>query len=249
MKIFAIAFAAMTVLSSPSSALAASPSPKLEVKYFGLRGAAETARIILALADQDYTDTRYEMTPGTFEAPEFKKAKESGDLDMNMGRAPLLVVDGKTTIGQSKAIERFLAKTFGLMGESDIEAAQIDCIAEHCRDIKDTQMKKGFSAFSRDKTEEEKAEARKGWFENDMPTMLEKLEKAVKLTSQKDSYAVGDKNSYADVVIFSLLKDCYDKEDTEEAAKDCSMLLAIAERIAKDSNVSKWVKERPKSMF
>lgn len=84
-----------------------------------------------------------------------------------------------------------------------------------------------------------------------MPEMLEKLEKAVKLTSGEEGYSVGNKNSYADVSIFSLLKDCMekDKEYAIAAAKDCSVLLAIADRIANDANVSKWVSERPKSMF
>lgn len=249
MKLLAIAITAAMSSLSTSSALAA-PS-NLELKYFTARGAAETSRIILALADEKYTDTRYEITPGTMTAPEFLKEKESGALDANMARAPLLIADGQP-IGQSKAIERFLAKKFGFMGESDIASAQIDCIAEHCRDIKDGQMKKGFSMFNRDKTDEEKAAAQKEWFETDMPAMLGKLQKAVQITSEKDGYAVGGKNTYADVAIFSLLGDCTmqsDQEGTLKAAEECSLLLAISDRIAKDSNVSKWIEERPESMF
>ena len=79
------------------------------------------------------------------------------------------------------------------MGDLDLDAAQIDYIAEHCRDVKDAQMRKEFSAFIRDKSDEEKTEARKEWFETDMPVMLEKVEKAVKLTSGKDGYAFGEK--------------------------------------------------------
>jgi len=239
----------ISTITSTSNALAAPPN--LELKYFGARGAAETARIILALANKEYKDTRFEITPGTMSAPEFLAAKESGDLDMNLGRAPLLLVDGKP-LGQSKAIERYLAKTFGLMGESDFEAAQIDCIAEHCRDVKDAQMKKGFSAFNREKNEEEKAKARKEWFEIDMPTMLDKIEKSIKMTSAKEGYAVGDKNSYADVAIFSLLRDCTmqsDQDETLKAAGGCKLLMAIADRIASDENVSKWIQTRPSSMF
>ena len=44
------------------------------------------------------------------------------------------------TIGQSKAIERYLARRFGLMGENAEDEAMIDCIAEHCRDVKDAAM-------------------------------------------------------------------------------------------------------------
>ena len=184
-------------------------------------------------------------------APVFLAAKEAGGLDINLGRAPLLMVDGYHPIGQSKAIERFLAKKFDLMGDSDIAAAQIDCISEHCRDVKDAAMRKGFSAFTRDKTDEQKAAARMEWFQTDMPLMLTKLEKAVQLTSGGDGYAAGEKNSYADVSIFSLIRDCgqADQEDTLKAAEQCSLLLAIADRIANHVNVAKWVNERPASMF
>jgi len=252
MKVVSIAVALISAVSS-SSALAA--TPKLELQYFEARGAAETARILLALADESYTDTRYEITPGTMDAPEFLAAKEAGDLDMNLGRAPLLLVgekDSQKPIGQSKAIERFLSKQFGLMGDDDIEAAQIDCVSEHCRDIKDAQMKAGFSFFNRDKSDDEKAEARNKWFGTDMPLLLEKLQKSVEITSAKEGYAVGSKNSYADVVIFSLLRDCTmeaEQDDTLKAAENCQVLLDIAARIKGDSNVAKWVEERPKSMF
>jgi glutathione S-transferase len=244
----------IAALLHSSTALAASTTntkKMMELKYFNARGAAETIRTILAITGEDYIDTRFEITPGTMNAPEFIKAKENGDLDMNLGRAPLLVTS-EGVIGQSKAIERYLAKKFDLMGSSDIEAAQIDCIAEHCRDVKDAAGKKGFSSFNREKTEDEKAAARKEWFENDLPTMLEKVEKTISLTSGASGYAVGSKTSYADIAIFSLLKDCtfqQDAEDTVKAADKCTKLLEIANRIAGDEKVSKWIENRPQTMF
>ena len=235
---------------SRALAIGKSETPRsFELKYFDARGAAETSRIIFAIADEEYIDTRYEITPGTMVAPDFVKAKERGELDMNLARAPLLVADSGAMIGQSKAIERFLAKKFGLMGSSDIEAAQIDCIAEHCRDVQTAQRNKGFSFFNREKSEEEKAAARKEWFETDMPTMLEKIEKSITLTSAKSGFAVGSSNSYADVAIFSLLKDCLDSEDSMKAAEKCDNLLSISKRISNDEKVLKWVENRPKTNF
>lgn len=234
--------------SSPSSPILRN----LEVKYFNAKGAAESIRVILALTNTPYKDTRFEIPPGSMESPEFKAAKEAGDLDMNLGRAPILIVNDNQIIGQSRAIERFLAKQLGLMGTNAIEEAQIDCIAEHCRDVKDMAQRKGFSAFTRNKTDEEKAIARKEWFEQDLPTMLQKIETAVQKTSQKSGYSMGSSNSYSDVCIFSLLRDCtmqMDQEETIEAAKDCKLLMSIADRIAKEENVAKWVSERPIGWF
>jgi glutathione S-transferase len=241
----------LTALSTLFSSFALAAPSSLELKYFDVRGAIETARIILALGKHEYKDTRYTLTLGSMEAPEFKEAKESGALDANLGRAPLLVVDDSHIIGQSKVIERYLAKKCGLMGSSDIEEAQIECIAEHCRDIKDAAAKKGFSFFSRDKTDEEKAAAKKEWFEEEMPTMLGKLEKAIQIYSGGDGFAFGTSTSYADVAIFSLLKDCIQEEAeaTWKAAANCPSLLAVAEKIASDEGVSKWVADRPVTMF
>ncbi len=242
-----------SIITHPSNAFAASPSTSsMELKYFDGRGAAETSRIILALADEQYKDTRYKLAPGTFDAPEFKAAKENNELDINLGRAPILITDNGSVIGQSKAIERYLCKKFGFMGSTEIEEAQIDCIAEHCRDVKDAAMRKGFSMFNKEKSDEEKAEARKEWFEVDMPLMLGNIEKAIGVTGGESGYAVGKSNSYADISIFSLLKDCTtqsDAEDTLNAAEKCEKLMAIADRIASDDKVSKWVESRPTTMF
>mmetsp|Transcript_22977 Transcript_22977/g.34226 ORF Transcript_22977/g.34226 Transcript_22977/m.34226 type:complete len:250 (+) Transcript_22977:55-804(+) len=247
---FQFLLSVIAVVAQTSTALAAAGGPPT-LKYFDARGAAETARIILTFAGEEYNDSRYEIEPGTMSAPEFLKAKETGELDMNLNRVPLLITEGGEIIGQSKAIERYLAKKFGLMGSSDVEAAQIDCVAEHCRDVKDAAARKGFSFFSQ-KSDEEKAVARKEWFESDLPAMLEKIEKSVSLTSTESGYAVGNKSSYADIAIFSLLKDCTmeaEKEDTLKAAEKCSALLAIANKIASDEKIVAWVESRPKTRF
>jgi hypothetical protein len=70
-----------------------------------------------------------------FSKPEFDAAKASGELYINMDRVPLLTINGET-VGQSKTIERFLAKKCGFAGSTDMEAAQIDMWCEHLADIK-----------------------------------------------------------------------------------------------------------------
>jgi len=222
-----------------------------QLKYFDIRGAAETCRVIFALGEEDYMDLRYKINKETFQSPEFNEAKESGDLKLNLNRAPVLVTPDGKTIGQSKAIERYLARRFGLMGKTPEEEGMIDCIAEHCRDVKDAARQKGFSQFTRNKTDEEKAEARREWFENDMPTMLMKIEEAVKETSEAEGYSFGATTTYADVAIWALLRDCFpaDLEDTTKASEKCVVLNAIADQIQSHPGVAKWLAERPDSSF
>jgi glutathione S-transferase len=211
---------------------------------------AETSRILFAISGEKYDDARYEIDPATFKSTAFLEAKEAGDLKLNLNRAPVLITPQGTTIGQSKAIERYLARRFSLMGQSPEDEAAIDCIAEHCRDVKDAAMRKGFSMFTRNKTDEEKAAARKEWFEADMPEMLLKIEQAVKETGSL-GYAFGSTLSYADVIIWALLRDCSaaDLEDTVKASASCSALNAISENVAANPGVAKWLSERPESMF
>ena len=223
----------------------------ITIKYFDARGAAEGSRLLLAIAGEDYNDERFTITPGSFDSPGFKAAKEDGSLSMNMNRAPVMIVDGTTTIGQSKAMERYLANRFGLMGSNPIEAALIDCISEHCRDVKDAQMAKRFSMFVKDKTDEEKAIAQKEWFETDMPAMLAKLETSVKQCGGTNDCAVGNSVSYADVAIYLLLKECFPAYQvaTLAAAEDCPTLLACCETVANHPGVKDWIEKRPKTNF
>lgn len=234
---------------SAASALATSVS-QYRLRYFDIKGAAETSRILFALGGEVYDDGRFSIDQKTFSSPAFNEAKESGELKMNLNRAPVLITPSGVTIGQSKAIERYLSRRFGLMGETPEDEAMIDCIAEHCRDVKDAAMRKGFSRFAKGKTDEEKAELRKEWFESDMPEMLGKIEAVVKDTGS-EGYAYGSSTSYADVVIWALLRDCMaaDLEDTTKAAESCTALNAIADKLAANDGVAKYLKERPESMW
>jgi len=103
----------------------------LKLNYFNGRGLGETARLILAVANETYEDFRYplkiiDMTTYDMERPEFDEAKASGKLWKSMGKVPFLNVGGDTVISQSKAIERYLAGRFNMMGSSPEEAALID---------------------------------------------------------------------------------------------------------------------------
>jgi len=229
-------------------ALHALAMPKLQ--YFDARGAAELTRVLLKLSGKEFIDTRYKIGPG-FDAPEFKADKASGALAMNLDRAPLLVLP-QGQLGQSKAIERFVAYEGGLMGGSAFEAAQIDMLAEHVRDVKDAQGRKGFGPFSRDKTEEEKKALAEEWYSSDLPSWLRRIEACVVGLSGRDaSHAVGGAMSYADVCIWALLREGTPEDIAlvASASAECPTLNCIADTVAANPVVATWVEERPKTMF
>ena len=98
-----------------------SPAKKIKLVYFDAKGVVEMTRIMLKVSGLEFEDVRFSIKVkegGGFETPEFASVKESGELKANMDRAPVLMV-GDVSIGQSKAIERYIAKTCNFMGEGD----------------------------------------------------------------------------------------------------------------------------------
>lgn len=95
--------------------------------YFDARGAAEPIRLLFAAAETEYEDSRYgvEFKDGAPSAPGFYEDKSQGKFIANLNRLPIMEVDG-VKVGQTKAIERFLARRFDMMGSNDLEEAAID---------------------------------------------------------------------------------------------------------------------------
>ncbi|KAL7545298.1 hypothetical protein ACHAWF_008649, partial [Thalassiosira exigua] len=137
--------------------------------------AAETQRVFLALGEVAYINARYKIDPVTFQSPGFLKAKKNGDLKINLNRAPVPVTTDGQTLGKSKAIEKYLARMLKLFGQTPEGEAIVDYIAEQCQDVKDATRQKGFSKFTRNKTNGEEAYDRKECFEEDLPENLGKL--------------------------------------------------------------------------
>jgi len=89
-----------------------------------------------------FTDERFpiKVVDGNFIRDEFIAYKDTGKLAANMHRAPVLFV-GDAVIGQSKSIERYLAKRANFFGNNATEEALIDMLAEHIRDIKEVRLR------------------------------------------------------------------------------------------------------------
>lgn len=108
----------------------------MELKYWDGRGLAEVPRMLLAIGGKfpgDYVDGRY-YRDGQTPSEKAKPYSEASGLDANLGRMPTLSV-GDAGIGQSAAINYYCAAENGLMGKSNLEAAQIIAISEHLKEL------------------------------------------------------------------------------------------------------------------
>lgn len=65
---------------------------------------------------------------------------EIGDLSANLGRVPILVTE-HGTIGQSAAINFYLANHLGMMGSNPFEAAVVVELCEHLKELAEVYSK------------------------------------------------------------------------------------------------------------
>lgn len=211
------------------------------LRYFDARGAAETARMLMVLGGSTFTDDRWpldfsksrnEMSPG------MNSARANGLLAANLDRAPVLVVNGKHEIGQSKSIERYLSKKLGLLGGDDIEAAQIDAFTEHMRDVKDKYNK---AKGTTDEAAKKKALA--AFFESTLPELFLKIEARC---TGGGAPVIGKALSYADVSLYILCREYFDNKDGVAAAlKSCPRMLASVDAVSQHPRVATYLAQRP----
>ena len=227
---------------------------KLLLRYFDARGAAEVSRVLLKISNVDFEDFRFPIRVkegGGFETPEFNDAKKEGEFRINMDRVPILEIDGKMSIGQSRSIERYVANICNLMGDNEEEKALIDCITENVRDIKDRWGKiRSTGGFG---PNEEKDKLIEKWFKGgEFAEWLQKLEKS--LPENDAWYSVGNRLSYADVAVWHLLRDYFPQEyqaDIKAAEKkvNCIRLLRIADKVSELASMKSYLTSRPQTMF
>eukprot|EP01035_Chromulina_nebulosa_P019536 gene19536-25434_t len=204
-----------------------------KLTYFNIRALAEITRIMFKIAKVPFEDIRLEHPP-----KEFTVLKAAGKFAINMNRVPILEYNG-IEIGQSKAIDRFVAKKLGFMGSNEIEEAHVDMMCEHVRDIR---IKYNEIRFN--KSGEELEAAKKSFISSDLGIWLEKLEHVL----PNSIYSVGDKLSLADINIFVLILDFFTpSEEFESAKQNCPKLKAIANNVAEVAK--EWLAARPDTIY
>jgi glutathione S-transferase len=225
--------------------------PTYKLTYFDIRGLAETCRWLFKIKGEPFEDNRLSLTfgtPGDFSTisrPEFDAAKAAGELDAALGKVPILEVDG-VKIGQSKAVERFVARELGFMGSSPVEAAQIDMLCEHVIDFKNAYQKvRGITDAA------EKEAGMKKWFDETLPEHVAAAEKS--LPPSAGPFLVGSKVSLADIVWYSFLaapKGFFDNADGAKAAfAGCPRIKAAMAAVDAIPELQEWIRVRPDSMF
>ncbi|EFA83984.1 hypothetical protein PPL_03057 [Heterostelium album PN500] len=150
--------------------------------YFDAKGRAEYARLLLAFAGVDYTDSRFPY-PGI---PAEVAAKTT------FGQVPHYT-DGDIELSQSLAIELYLARKHGLLGSNAVDEAKIISYALSTGDI--------FQAFLM--AQQGGPEAMEKYKNEIAPRYYRVWEKILRENGCKHIY--GKSITYADIVIFGSI--------------------------------------------
>ena len=203
--------------------------PEVKLTYFNLRARGEPARLILAYAGVQYEDDRI---PAPWDDP---KPWSEMKPKTPYGEVPILYWDG-VEIAQSLGVARFLAREFGLVGDNNIEAAQVDEIIYALQDA----LNAGYYALFEE--DEERKKKMKETHENvTIPRVLTQIENRLK--KRGGEFLVGDKLSWADLQTFFFCSELEDKE----VLKKTPGVESLVKKIGDIPAISAWVEKRPKT--
>lgn len=179
----------------------ASTLTKPRLVYFSSRGLAEFARILLAETATDYDDVGF----GSFEPgvvpPLFSQLKADGLLMFD--QVPLWEEPNGLRLVQSAAIVRHLARTKGLYGKSENEAAIADALWEYLVDVRNSVSQVVRSDPS------QREEKKKNLLEVELPKVLTRLEAILKKNG--NDLLVGSQVTYADLLWWYWLENYVDQ--------------------------------------
>ncbi|XP_050311806.1 glutathione S-transferase-like [Anthonomus grandis grandis] len=198
-------------------------APKYKLTYFNMPGRAEPIRFIFAYAGQDYEDFRINLD-------QWAEIKPSTPF----GQVPVLEVDGKL-VGESRAICRYLAKQFNLLGENDWEALQADMFVDALESCKQVIMRT-MKETDPDKIKEIKQQA---------ANFLKKFDEAI--ASNPAGLLVGSKVTWADLYFAASLPNTIERHP--DIAKPFSALTSLIKQINNLPSIKEWLEKRPKSDF
>jgi len=229
----------------------------ITLKYWGGRGLMEVPRQLLAAAGKfppaDYTDMRC--------------TEPASDLDANLGRMPICVI-GDRSIGQSSAINLTLAMTCGLMGDSALDAGEIQNISEHLKEMNTAY--RTICPYGSEPTEEQNDK----WFDSGASDVSGTADRAgygtryltwfmgrIENTLGSNGFAVGGKLSLADILLYNTFMEHltdseagdipqWKREPFGSTARINSKLAshpkiaACCNTVANNTNIQKWLAMR-----
>ncbi|EZA53007.1 hypothetical protein DMN91_002419 [Ooceraea biroi] len=201
---------------------------KYKLRYFDVMGLGEPIRFLLSYGGLEFEDIRVDRGAWTKMKP-----------TMPFGQLPILEIDGKV-YSQTLPICRYLAKQYDLSGKTDLDALEIDAVANALHDLR-----KQIALFYRETDEVLKAKKKKEVLSTVVPFYLEKLEE---LASKNGGYLHGGELSYADL-FFVAIADSLSNACELDITRGKPNLKSLREKVLALPGIKTWVEKRPKLDF
>lgn len=201
--------------------------------YFFARAKAEVIRYLLVSNGVEYEDTNF-----NFET--WAEVKDSGFYEFKM--MPVLEIDGQR-LTTSFAIERYLARKFGLYPADNFQSYQVESLVDYRADLFDK-----IRSFIIVKDDEGLA----NWFSNGIKASLLILETRLLANHGGEGFFVGESKTWADYSIFQFLHDnlCLEGQEARKAVlvETAPKLFAFVERfLASEPAIQHRIATRPAS--
>eukprot|EP00036_Acanthoecidae_sp_10tr_P008790 CAMPEP_0182915366 /NCGR_PEP_ID=MMETSP0105_2-20130417/283_1 /TAXON_ID=81532 ORGANISM="Acanthoeca-like sp., Strain 10tr" /NCGR_SAMPLE_ID=MMETSP0105_2 /ASSEMBLY_ACC=CAM_ASM_000205 /LENGTH=293 /DNA_ID=CAMNT_0025052225 /DNA_START=36 /DNA_END=917 /DNA_ORIENTATION=+ len=249
----------------------------LHLKYWSGRGLMEVPRQMLAIAGifpDQYTDGRYT----TDEEPKHSARhinEVASTFSWNLGRMPCIDV-GAQSVGQSYAINYFLAAELDMLGDTTMESAQIISIMQSIDEMK--KAANGVVPYGTEPTEEaldklfakqpaDRSPARADGSKQSERAYYWFLSRIEYLVGDA-GFAVGSRLSLADVLLRYALTDAITESQkgkpdipayrceplmsakrTAELLADFPKIQKILASVGKEPGYAKWMAQRGPQMF
>lgn len=205
---------------------------KYRLVYFDAKGHAELIRFIFAYVGQEYEDLRIQES----EWPSFKHRTLFGKL-------PVLEISDdiqSIQLAQSLSIARYLSSLFGIAGNSDLDKARADMIAEQLSDIL-----KIFYDIKSEKDLQTRAEKELYFYKETLPFYSSMLERLFEI--QKTNFVAGNTLTYADLA-FLVFWDSFG-EKKKQFFEVCVICKAFYDHVNSLPEIIDWKKKRPISNY
>merc|ERR1711915_452520 len=208
--------------------------PSYKLHYFDLRAKGELIRLVFAAAGEEFEDIRY-IAPFGKKNPDLPVFDDTVKNEMPLGQMPVLEIDG-VKYCQQISIASYLAKKFGLVGDTDLHTLKCTMVVETLWTDIASKIRPLF--FTTD--EEEKKKIKDNLIES-LPKMLNKMEKWV-----EGKYMLGDKLSLADIALIDV-RDFLSKHVPEVQMPEGLEKAAL--NALNFPNIQAYVEKRPDSEF
>ncbi|KAJ3663479.1 hypothetical protein Zmor_007737 [Zophobas morio] len=203
-------------------------APQYKLTYFDVTGVAEACRYLFNYGGIEFEDVRIKSENW----PQLKDKTPFGVL-------PILEHNGKV-VGQSLAINRYLAKKVKLAGNNDWENLEIDAMVDTISDLRPKLL-----PIVKEQDESKKKAAIETVKKDTFDVYLPRLEAAVQ---KNNGYLVLGRLTWADFY-FATISPAYDLTIREDVLAKYPNLKALREKVNALPAIKKWLEVRPKSTF